>query len=76
MGSADVISRATAAPSFHVRAVKCALNEVRTPARRAGSRIDETRRACFAYTATWPRYASYGRAVGASQLLLSSRAVR
>ncbi len=68
--------RATAAPSFHVRAVKCALNEVRTPARRGGSHVDETRRSCSPCTATWLRYASYGRAVGASQLLLSSRAMR
>ena len=53
--------RATASPSFHVRAVKCALNEVRTLERRGGSHLDQTRRACFACTATWLRYASYGR---------------
>jgi hypothetical protein len=73
---ADLVSRATAAPSFHVRAVKCALTRVRTPARRGGPRVDETRRACFTCVATWPLYASYGRAFGACQGLLSSRAMR
>ena len=68
--------RATAAPQFHVRAVKCALNEVRTPVRRGGPRIDKMRRACSTYTVTSPLYAFYDRAVGASQGLLSSRAMR
>ena len=76
MGRAEIISRATAAPSFHVRAAQCALIWARTPSRRARSRIDEKRRACFACTATWLRYASYGRAVDASQGLLSSKAAR
>merc|ERR1712224_441403 len=45
---------------FTLAQSKCALNEVRTPARRAGSRIYEKRRACFACTATRHLCASDG----------------
>jgi hypothetical protein len=76
VGRADVISPHDGGAVVSRPRREVLLNLFRTPARRGGSRVDKTRRSCVTCTATRPLCAFYGRAVGASQLLLSSRAVR